>query len=238
MRPAPCDRLPKERYRRTPSTQYIDQDKERGPCPPFMMRRMHCMRPCHHVGGRGSLTKTRTEYSEASSVDAWTGARPQASSRTKPMSRIDLQACKHVSVYISECALHVCVYIRVCAYIQYRYTALYNGSQTNGARHSTAQWQPREEVEDSLRKHTHTHYCATDRPAGPGRCTVSPQASVTRHVRSRTPRSTDAGQARAPARVPPPLPCLLHALRHPSALHRVNGLRRTRSLHATSHNRL
>ena len=110
MRPAPCDRLPKERYRRTPSTQYIDQDKERGPCPPFMMRRMHCMRPCHHVGGRGSLTKTRTEYSEASSVDAWTGARPQASSRTKPMSRFDIQACMHVSMHISECAMHVCVY--------------------------------------------------------------------------------------------------------------------------------
>ena len=69
---------------------------------------------CHHVGGRGSLTKTRTEYSEASSVDAWTGARPQASSRTKPMSRFDIQACMHVSMHISECAMHVCVYIRVC----------------------------------------------------------------------------------------------------------------------------
>ena len=41
MRPAPCDRLTSKRPSESRSQDYIgilDQDKEKGPCPPFMMR--------------------------------------------------------------------------------------------------------------------------------------------------------------------------------------------------------
>ena len=51
----------KSARRKSPLKSVLDQERRRERvCPPFLMRRMHCMRPYHQVGGRGSLTRYRT----------------------------------------------------------------------------------------------------------------------------------------------------------------------------------
>ena len=52
----PNERTPKESIEECLRT----RTKRERACPPFLMRRMHCMRPYHQVGGRGSLTRYRT----------------------------------------------------------------------------------------------------------------------------------------------------------------------------------
>ena len=55
MRPAPCDRLPKERNRRTPSTQYYRSRQRKSALPSFKLHdEAHALHaPCHHVEGEG-----------------------------------------------------------------------------------------------------------------------------------------------------------------------------------------